>query len=184
MSSILWRPLLWGTLSPYLNQCPWKSILRIISEVVKLDVYKRTHLNHQRQHEQDTRELDFVQLCETQGLNKLSNTQIFQLQISSFLAVKRPNRTLWCYPTHVQVFSWWRGGRQQSIPVTVDSKPPSDHLRTHLKHTVGKSQTNATNVTLHLLKQAIWGHIWKPSEDTFENQTVQIEENDVVRFTS
>ena len=24
-----------------------------------------------------------------------------------------------------------------------------------------KSQTNATNVTMHLLRQAIWGHIWK-----------------------
>ena len=29
------------------------------------------------------------------------------------------------------------------------------------EHTVEKSQTNATSVTLHLLMQAIWGLIWK-----------------------
>ena len=27
--------------------------------------------------------------------------------------------------------------------------------------TVGKSQTNVTNVTMHPHSQAIWGHIWK-----------------------
>ena len=27
--------------------------------------------------------------------------------------------------------------------------------------TVEKSQTNATNVTMHLIRQEIWGHIWK-----------------------
>ena len=34
-------------------------------------------------------------------------------------------------------------------------------LRKHLECTVAKSQTNATNVTLHSLRQAIWGRIWK-----------------------
>ena len=29
------------------------------------------------------------------------------------------------------------------------------------KHTVEKSQTNATDVTLHPLRQAIWEHIWR-----------------------
>ena len=29
------------------------------------------------------------------------------------------------------------------------------------KHTVEKSQTNATNVTMPLLKRSIWGDIWK-----------------------
>ena len=29
------------------------------------------------------------------------------------------------------------------------------------RHTVEKNQTSATNVTMHLLMQAIWGHIWK-----------------------
>ena len=29
------------------------------------------------------------------------------------------------------------------------------------KHTVEKSQTNATSVTLHALIQVLWGHIWK-----------------------
>ena len=32
-------------------------------------------------------------------------------------------------------------------------------LRKHLECTVAKSQTNATNVTLHLFMQARWGHI-------------------------
>ena len=34
-------------------------------------------------------------------------------------------------------------------------------LRTHLECTVEKSQTNATNATMHPLMQAVWEHIWK-----------------------
>ena len=34
-------------------------------------------------------------------------------------------------------------------------------LRRHWKYTVGKSQTNATDVTMHLLRHAFWGDIWK-----------------------
>ena len=37
------------------------------------------------------------------------------------------------------------------------------------KCTAEKSQTNAINVTLHLLRQAIWGYIWKHTVE--KNQT-------------
>ena len=73
----------------------------------------------------------------------------------------------------------------------------ASNLRTHLKHTVEKNQTNATNATmrpliwgniwkhtvvknqtnvtyatLHSLRQAIWGDIWKHTvwkSETFQN---------------
>ena len=35
------------------------------------------------------------------------------------------------------------------------------HLRRHMKSHNGKCQSNATNVIVLLLRQAIWGHIWK-----------------------
>ena len=40
------------------------------------------------------------------------------------------------------------------------------------KHTVGKSQTNAANATMHPLRQAIWGDIWKHTvENRWRNLT-------------
>ena len=39
------------------------------------------------------------------------------------------------------------------------------HLRRHLKTYGGKSQTNATNGTLHHFGQRVWGHIWKYTVD-------------------
>ena len=35
------------------------------------------------------------------------------------------------------------------------------NLKTPIKYTVGKSQTNATNVAMPPLNQVIWGNVWK-----------------------
>ena len=42
-----------------------------------------------------------------------------------------------------------------------DEKSRMNYLRAHLKHILDKSQTNATNATMPLLRQVIWGDIWK-----------------------
>ena len=46
----------------------------------------------------------------------------------------------------------------------------ADNLRRHLK-----KHTNATNATLHLYRQAIWGHIWKLTlEKSIQMQSMRL----------
>ena len=42
----------------------------------------------------------------------------------------------------------------------------ASHLRTHFLTHSGESQINATKVTMHLPKQAIWGHTWTRTNAT------------------
>ena len=44
------------------------------------------------------------------------------------------------------------------------------------KHTVAKSQRNATNVTMHPLMQALWWHIWKHTIKTKYHGKQQFED--------
>ena len=44
------------------------------------------------------------------------------------------------------------------------------------KHTVEKSQTNATNETMHPLGQAIWGDIWKDTVEKIQRNVTNVTE--------
>ena len=47
-------------------------------------------------------------------------------------------------------------------------------LRTHLECTVAKSQTNATNATMHALIQGHWGHIWKRTVEKSQTNATNV----------
>ena len=47
-------------------------------------------------------------------------------------------------------------------------------LRVHLKTHGGEIQTNATNMTMPLLMQAIWGHIWKRTVEKSQTNAVSV----------
>ena len=73
---------------------------------------------------------------------------------SQMLCPRRGNATLFA-------FRWHSGEMLNKCNQCDYASSHPGHLWIHLKTHNGKSQTNATNVTLPLLRQTIWGHIWK-----------------------
>ena len=52
---------------------------------------------------------------------------------------------------------------------------PMQVLWRHIwKHTVEKSQTNATSVIMHPLRQAIWGHIWERTAEKSQTNATSV----------
>ena len=51
----------------------------------------------------------------------------------------------------------------------------SGDLRRHVKTSIWENHTHATNVTLHLFKQAIWEHVWKHTIEEMTNMQLMWE---------